>query len=254
MGGLREAPGIVPALDTTLGKALSLAYELRDSKDKITFLKYGSFIMDPWGYKNSLPHFQEVAPELPIVIDRHKGGTDIPEVVRNQVLEVKNYSNVVGMIAAPLGAGSYRDLNDLKKIGTLEAFVDTCFEHPAITPIIVVEMSQPGALAFSEEKYADKLCKTCLDYNVKYIVAPATRPQRITNHKRIAHELNKEGIEIISPAVGPQKTGDPLKDAIDAVAAGTDHVVAGRSIFKHLNPKQAKNNPYLAILPVHTAR
>jgi len=57
-------------------------------------------------------------------------------------------------------------------------------------------------------------------------VAPATRPERI---KQILAMVS--GLSIISPGVGAQGGS-----AADAIRAGADYVIAGRTIYNSKNP------------------
>jgi orotidine-5'-phosphate decarboxylase len=61
------------------------------------------------------------------------------------------------------------------------------------------------------------------------IVAPATRPERISELRRIIGDL-----EIISPGVGAQGG-----KASDALRAGADFVIVGRAIYDAPDPGAA---------------
>lgn len=92
----------------------------------------------------------------------------------------------------------------------------------------VTEMSHPGALEFMAP-LAERMVMLALDVGASGIVAPATRPDRIKTLRRIARELT-----IISPGVGAQ--GGSLRDALDA---GADYAIVGRSVYESSNPRAA---------------
>lgn len=92
----------------------------------------------------------------------------------------------------------------------------------------VTEMSHPGALEFMAP-LAERMVLLALDAGASGIVAPATRPERIRTLRRIAG-----GLTIISPGVGAQ--GGSLRDALDA---GADYAIVGRSVYESANPRAA---------------
>jgi len=58
------------------------------------------------------------------------------------------------------------------------------------------------------------------------VVAPATRPERVRQIRGVVGNLT-----IISPGVGAQGGS-----ATDAISAGADHVIVGRSIYGSKTP------------------
>jgi orotidine-5'-phosphate decarboxylase len=222
---IKEPPSIISALDVSFDVAKKIAYEL----DKITHvsgLKIGSMLVMEHGLKVC----QALKSNVPVILDMQKGATDIPEIVREQVKLAASY-DVDAFIGSPLGAGSGRGTT---KQGTLEAFVSACMEYSVI-PIVVLEMTQPGATYFIRESACEELAQMICGLEIPYVVAPATKPERITLYREI-FERESADVEIISPGVGPQRTGDPLKDSAEAVRHGADHVVIGRAIYKANNP------------------
>ncbi|ASJ00359.1 orotidine-5'-phosphate decarboxylase [Thermococcus gorgonarius] len=94
--------------------------------------------------------------------------------------------------------------------------------------IIVVEMSHPGAEEFIQP-VADGLIKLANDVRPFGVIAPATRPERISY---IRSKL-RDGIKILTPGVGAQ--GGSAKKALEA---GADYVIVGRSIYESKNPRE----------------
>ncbi|ASJ14768.1 orotidine-5'-phosphate decarboxylase [Thermococcus radiotolerans] len=95
--------------------------------------------------------------------------------------------------------------------------------------IIVVEMSHPGASEFIQP-VTDRLIELANELEPFGIIAPATRPERVSY---IRSKL-KPGIKILTPGVGAQggRAGEVLK-------AGADYVIVGRSIYASENPREA---------------
>lgn len=90
---------------------------------------------------------------------------------------------------------------------------------------VVTEMSHPGAIEFMQPK-ALELAAIAVKSGAKGVVAPATRPESIQRIRKVVRKLI-----IISPGVGAQGASPA-----DAIRAGADYVIAGRSIYNAKNP------------------
>ena len=90
---------------------------------------------------------------------------------------------------------------------------------------VVTEMSHPGAVDFMQAK-ALELARLAVESGASGVVAPATRPERVKEIRSVVGELT-----IISPGVGAQGGS-----AAEAVRAGADYVIVGRSIYNSKNP------------------
>lgn len=242
---LKDAPGIVPAMDMPLGRALIEMDKLKELKDEITGFKIGSEIRDMNGYPTMRRLFDDIGIEIPTIMDGQKDGTDIPDLITGQVERAAKIGRFDAYIGSPLGSGS--NIGSEKK-GSLEAFVDACYEQE-IVPIIVLEMTQPGSTRYSDLEKCELLARDAKDLGVMYFVAPANRPERLKVYKRIIGDG-----EIISPGSGPQKTGNVIEDATNAVKYGADHLVIGRGIFKSENPKQKTEEIYEKISEAYEKR
>ncbi len=97
-----------------------------------------------------------------------------------------------------------------------------------IDVFVVAEMSHPGAKWFIIP-VADVLARRAFDVGATGIIAPATRPERISQLRRIVEDLL-----ILSPGVGAQ--GGSAKATIEA---GADFIIVGRSIYQADDPKAA---------------
>jgi orotidine-5'-phosphate decarboxylase len=90
---------------------------------------------------------------------------------------------------------------------------------------IVAEMSHPGATDFFHGGVAERLAALAVACRADGIIAPATRPERISRFREIVGSR-----AIYSPGVGVQG-GD-----IDTIARLVDGVIVGRSIYEAQDP------------------
>ncbi len=90
---------------------------------------------------------------------------------------------------------------------------------------VVTEMSHPGALDFLQAA-AYELAQIAVECDAAGVVAPATRPERLREIRNIVGDMT-----IISPGVGAQGG-----NASDAIRAGADYVIVGRSIYNSKAP------------------
>jgi orotidine-5'-phosphate decarboxylase len=90
---------------------------------------------------------------------------------------------------------------------------------------VVTEMSHPGAVEFMAPK-ALELASLAVECKAQGVVAPATRPERVKKIRDVAGNLT-----IISPGVGAQGGS-----AADAIRAGADYVIVGRTIYNSNTP------------------
>lgn len=111
---------------------------------------------------------------------------------------------------------------------TGEDSVKACVEAAKGQVFVVTEMSHPGGKQFTAPA-ADKLAGLAKSAGARGIVAPATRPERISDLRKIIGNM-----EIISPGVGAQGG-----KASDAIRAGADYIIVGRAIYESPNPGEA---------------
>lgn len=90
----------------------------------------------------------------------------------------------------------------------------------------VTEMSHPGGKEFTAPN-AEALAHVGVECGVKGFIAPATRPERIAEIRKIIGDR-----EILSPGVGAQGGS-----ASDAIRAGADYVIVGRAIYMAEDPR-----------------
>jgi len=106
--------------------------------------------------------------------------------------------------------------------------VKACIDAAKGQVFVLTEMSHPGAKQFTAP-VADKLAALAKSVGARGIVAPATRPERIAELRKIIGDL-----EIISPGVGAQGG-----KASDALKAGADYIIVGRAIYEAPDPEAA---------------
>lgn len=94
---------------------------------------------------------------------------------------------------------------------------------------VVTEMSHPGALDFMQQVGED-IAKMAAQAKASGVVAPATRPERVADIRKIIGN----DLSIISPGVGAQGGS-----ASDVIKAGADWVIVGRSIYQSDDPGAA---------------
>ncbi len=138
---------------------------------------------------------------------------DIPNTTRLIVRSAKKYGASGIIVHSFVGRDSVRAA--VEEAGDMNVFV-------------VTEMSHPGALDFMQEN-AKKMVKIALEEGARGIIAPATRPERLREIRKIAGDLL-----ILSPGVGAQ--GGKARAAIDA---GADYIIVGRSIYNASEPEVA---------------
>lgn len=111
---------------------------------------------------------------------------------------------------------------------TGEDSVKACVDAAKGQVFVVTEMSHPGGKQFTAP-VADKIAALARSAGARGIVAPATRPERISELRKIIGKL-----EIISPGVGAQGG-----KASDALKAGADYIIVGRAIYEASDPEEA---------------
>ncbi|UCE36892.1 MAG: orotidine-5'-phosphate decarboxylase [Thermoplasmata archaeon] len=91
---------------------------------------------------------------------------------------------------------------------------------------VVVEMSHPGGVEFYQPT-TEKFAKLAVEAGASGVIAPATRPERITYIRGLVGDL-----KILTPGVGAQGG-----NAQQAISAGADYVIVGRSIYQADDPR-----------------
>ncbi|WP_297475907.1 orotidine-5'-phosphate decarboxylase [Thermococcus sp.] len=156
------------------------------------------------------------------IIRELRGATGLPVIADLKLADIPNTNRLIARKVFEAGA-DYVIVHGFTGRDSVEAVMglgDT---------IIVVEMSHPGAEEFIQPA-TDGLIRMANELEPFGVVAPATRPGRISY---IRSKL-KPGIRILTPGVGAQggKAGEALK-------AGADYVIVGRSIYESDDPGES---------------
>ncbi|MFQ5975685.1 MAG: orotidine-5'-phosphate decarboxylase [Candidatus Hydrothermarchaeales archaeon] len=106
-----------------------------------------------------------------------------------------------------------------------EEVIKDCSKYAKI--FVVCEMSHEGARDFMEDAGRD-IAEIAKKYAYG-IVAPATRPERITQLREVVEDM-----VIISPGIKAQGAG-----VGDAIKAGADYEIIGRGIYQARDPGRA---------------
>ena len=110
-----------------------------------------------------------------------------------------------------------------------EDSVRACVEAAGRADVFVVtELSHPGGQEYTA-KFAEDFARIAVRSGAAGIIAPATRPDRVRMLRAIVGTKH-----ILAPGVGAQGGR-----AADAIAAGADAVIVGRSIIESPNPGDA---------------
>jgi len=201
---MKREKRLILALDvTSREQALSLAGPLKDHFDAI---KIGY----PLILSAGLGIVTEISATLPVIADL-------------KVADIPNTNRLI--CEAVLGAGASGIIAQaFPGKDSLQACAKSAAEHGADL-FVVTEMSHPGAELFMAP-LAERMARLAVEAGASGVVAPATRPERI----KLIRSIIGERI-IISPGVGAQGGS-----AGEALLAGADYLIAGRSIYEAEDP------------------
>jgi orotidine-5'-phosphate decarboxylase len=212
---MKKEKKLILALDAiTRKRALYLVDLLKDSFDA---LKIGY----PLILSAGLEIVEEISKIAPVIADLKIA--DIPNT-NKLICEAVLRKGASGIIA-----------HAFPGLDSLQACADSALAHGADL-YVVTEMSHPGAGKFMAP-LAEDLARLAVDVNAAGVVAPATRPERIALIRSIIG--NKV---IISPGVGAQGGS-----ALQAIQAGADYLIVGRSVFEADNPLESARKIFYEI-------
>ncbi len=201
---MRKKTQLILALDVTdRTKAISISKDVTEYVDAIK-IGYPLVLGASIGIINILSEFAPVIADFKVA--------DIPNT--NRLICARAFEAGAGAVIVHAFTG--RD--------SLSECVKTGREYNGEI-YVVTEMSHPGAVDFMQAK-ALELARLAVESGASGVVAPATRPERVKEIRSIVGELT-----IISPGVGAQGGS-----AAEAVRAGADYVIVGRSIYNSKNP------------------
>ena len=196
---------LVLALDETDGKkALAIAESVCDTVDAIKI------------------NWPLVLSEGPQMITKLSDMTDI--ICDFKVADIPNTVRLIVENAVSRGASAVI-VHAFTGDDSLKAAVEAAGDAEIYA---VTEMSHPGGKMFTA-KHAEEMAKLGVECGVKGFIAPATRPERIADIRKIIGDL-----KILSPGVGAQGG-----KASDAIKAGATYAIVGRAIYGSDDPKGA---------------
>ncbi len=192
---------------------LILALDVTDRKEAIRVVSEVSESVDAVkiGYPAVLPLGMELVEEISrsadVICDFKVA--DIPNTNRLIVEEVFRRGASGVIVHGFVGADSVR----------------ACVDAAKGDVFVLTEMSHPGGKTFTQP-VADEIARLAVSEGASGIIAPATRPERVRDLRKIVGPLL-----ILCPGVGTQGGS-----ASDTIAAGADYVIVGRSIYQADDP------------------
>jgi len=196
---------LVLALDETDGKkALAVAESVGDIVDAIKI------------------NWPLVLSEGPQMITKLSEMTDV--ICDFKVADIPNTARLIVENAVSRGASAVI-VHAFTGDDSLKAAVEAAGDAEIYA---VTEMSHPGGKMFTA-KHAEEMARLGVECGVKGFIAPATRPERIADIRRIIGDL-----KILSPGVGAQGG-----KASDAIRAGATYAIVGRAIYGSDDPRSA---------------
>jgi orotidine-5'-phosphate decarboxylase len=201
---MKKDTRLILALDVTnRDKALSLALQLKDYFDAIK-IGYPLILSAGLGIVTEISAFAPVIADLKVA--------DTPNTNR-LICQAVLDAGARGIIAQAFPGKD-----------SLQACATSAADHGADL-FVVTEMSHPGAELFMAP-LAEKMARLAVEVGAAGVVAPATRPDRISRIRSIIGELI-----IISPGVGAQGGS-----AGAALQAGANYLIVGRSVYEAEDP------------------
>lgn len=196
---------LVLALDVTeVDKAISIAEEVSSYVDAI---KVGY----PLVLKAGLRIIEVISNYAPVIADF-------------KVADIPNTSYMICRLAFEAGAHAVI-VHGFTGHDSLAECIRVGRKYDADV-FVVTEMSHAGALEYMQP-VALKIARLATKCKASGVVAPANRPERVKEIRSIIGDL-----VIISPGVGIQGGS-----ASQAIRAGADYVIVGRSIYNSETPK-----------------
>ncbi|MCX9085237.1 MAG: orotidine-5'-phosphate decarboxylase [Candidatus Methanoperedens sp.] len=195
---------------------LILALDVTDSENAIRIIKETAQYVDavkigyPLVLGSGLDIIDTISEYAPVIADF-------------KVADIPNTDRLICIQAFEAGAGAVI-VHGFTGMDSVSECVKTANKYHGEI-YVVTEMSHPGAVEFMQPKTLE-LASLAVVCKASGVVAPATRPERVSYIRDIVGDLT-----IISPGVGAQGGS-----AADAIKAGADYIIVGRSIYESKNP------------------
>ena len=160
-------------------------------------------------------------------LSKVKSEVDLPIIADFKVADIPEISSAIVRRAIECGADGIT-LQGFVGKDTLTKCIEAAHKNSAYT-FVVAEMTHPGAEQFMQPVGAE-IAEMARELGSDGIVAPATRPDRTREYRRIVGDE----VMIISPGVGVQ--GATFGEA---VRAGANYEIIGRLIYQAQTPAAA---------------
>jgi len=148
----------------------------------------------------------------------------LPVICDFKLADIPNTNRLITEQAIGRGAAGVI-VHGFPGMDSVKAVVDAAADAAVF---VVTEMSHPGGQEFTAP-VADRIARMAVEAKASGVIAPATRPGRISEIRKIVGRLS-----ILAPGVGAQGGS-----AADAIRAGADYVIVGRSIYASPDPAKA---------------
>jgi len=160
------------------------------------------------------------------IISRLREVTGLPVIADWKVADVPHMDSMIVDVLGKLGATAVI-VHGFMGEDAVSSCVKTA-ESYCMETFVVVELSSPGAVRVMQP-LGEELALLARGCGASGIIAPATRPERVQQYRKIVGEE----MMILSPGVGAQG-GIPGC----AIRAGADFEIVGRSIVNSDNPAE----------------
>jgi orotidine-5'-phosphate decarboxylase len=151
--------------------------------------------------------------------------THSPVIADFKIADIPYTSSLVAKIAFERGAKAVI-CHGFAGSDMLKAVLDVALSYDGEV-YVVTELSSPGGEEYLQ-KFSESIAMLAKSIGCHGLIAPATRPERIKELKKIAGEL-----KIFSPGVGVQ--GGDMRRAVES---GADYIIVGRVIYTSSDPEQ----------------
>lgn len=182
--------------------------------------------------KSCAPHLDAIKLGYPLILScglefaGELEDLDLPLIADFKVADIPNTNRLIAEQVFDAGFSSII-CHGFTGGDAVHACVDVAADYGGAC-FVVAEMSHPGATAFFHGGTAEKIAALAMECGADGIIAPATRPERVTALRKIVGSR-----KILSPGVGAQG-GDAA-----AVAKIVDGIIVGRAIYGTEDPAAA---------------
>jgi orotidine-5'-phosphate decarboxylase len=175
------------------------------------------------------PHLDAIKLGYPLILScglslaQELEGEGLPLIADFKVADIPNTNRLIAEQVFDAGFSSIICHGFTGK-DAVQVCVDTSSDYGGAC-FVVAEMSNPGATEFFQGGIAERIARLAMECGADGIIAPATRPDRVSMLRHIV--CNRK---ILSPGIGAQG------GEADAVARLVDGIIVGRAIYDADNP------------------